>query len=159
MATRIGNKLRKKRSTVECDIAEEIDELSISKNPPNTPEPEIIFEEPEEQNWNEKLDKNATRCRYCHYKSRDLNKQIVDGKIISECAWCNNKKITRNITIDDNFFDLNGIFCRKCGHKTKNNELEEKECKGRSEGSTRILLKAKCQKCNTNKSGFKSKDK
>ena len=157
MATRIGNKLRKKRSTVECDIAEEIDELSISKDPPNTPE--IIYEEPEEQNWNKKLDKNATRCRYCHYKSRDLNKQIVDGKIISECAWCNNKKITRNITIDDNFFDLNGIFCRKCGHKTKNNELEEKECKGRSEGSTRILLKAKCQKCNTNKSGFKSKDK
>ena len=157
MATRIGNKLRKKRATVECDIAEEIDELSISKDPPNSPEPDIIVEE--EQNWNEKLDKNATRCRYCHYKSRDLNKQIVDGKIISECAWCNNKKITRNITIDDNFFDLNGIFCRKCGHKTKNNELEEKECKGRSEGSTRILLKAKCQKCNTNKSGFKSKDK
>ena len=92
MATRIGNKLRKKRSTVECDIAEEIDELSISKDPPNTPEPEIIFEEPEEQNWNEKIDKNASRCRYCHYKSRDLNKQIVDGKIISECAWCNNKK-------------------------------------------------------------------
>ena len=53
MATRIGNKLRKKRSVVECDCVEGIDCLNISKDPPNTPEPEIIFEEQEEKNWKE----------------------------------------------------------------------------------------------------------
>ena len=70
------------------------------------------------------------------------------------------KKREVNITDDlKQFIDNNGLRCQKCGVRTKNKNARQDTISGKSEGKSREIIRAECEKCGSKKTQFGNLEK